>query len=143
MRCEYHNGQECSHEQGRKLYGPRPSEGICKKLCPHRVSTEPAIVQLVVKPPAPPPKTLVQKAMSWAKAEISRVVEGPLQGDALEARLSLCRVCPALDSTNATEGQLGWCTKCGCNLGSKRAELTIKATMPKATCPLNKWPKEI
>jgi hypothetical protein len=138
MRCLHHNGSECTSPKGRELYGPRPSEGVCFQACVHRVSDDPPLIQVSV--PEPPKPSLLRKAVSWAQAELSKVVEGPVGGTALEARLNACRICPALNTQGASGGQLGWCTKCGCKQGGSRSELTVKATMPKATCPLGRWP---
>lgn len=79
----------------------------------------------------------VSKALSWAKAEISRVVKGPVPADQYRDRLEICNGCQNLK--RATEaGKLGWCTACGCGERG-RAELTIKATMPEAKCPTGAW----
>lgn len=92
------------------------------------------------KPKEPEPKGLLEKAASWAKAEVSLVWNGPLSDEQLEARLSLCRRCPKLDPGKEA-GQVGWCKACGCGR-NPRAELTVKGRMPKATCPLDLWPKK-
>jgi len=91
----------------------------------------------VTEVPVQPQPSNFDKAVSWAKAEFSRVAEGPLTGDALKARLDACRACDRLDAREAP--QVGFCKSCGCGQ-NPRAELTIKATMPAATCPINKWP---
>jgi hypothetical protein len=76
---------------------------------------------------------------SWAKAEASLLTEGPVSPEILASRLEACRGCERLDTEAVSEGQVGWCRACGCGRNA-RAELTIKATMPKAKCPENKWP---
>lgn len=80
---------------------------------------------------------VVTKALSWAKAEISRVVKGPVKDTEYQDRLEICNGCPKLQRSTE-EGKLGWCGACGCGQRG-RAELTIKATMPEAKCPLNAW----
>ena len=82
---------------------------------------------------------LLQKAMSWAKAEVSLVFQGPVSDSVYEARLLACSKCEFRKPTSNGVG-LGFCTKCGCG-DSPRAELTVKGRMPKATCPLERWPK--
>lgn len=77
---------------------------------------------------------LIAKAASWIKAEASRVLEGDLPEDQYQARLKACRACPKLKAGDP----VGWCGACGCGT-RRRAELSIKAKMPKATCPLKKW----
>lgn len=74
------------------------------------------------------------KAVSWVKAEASRVLEGDVPEDQYQARLEACRACPKLKAGNP----VGWCSACGCGTRG-RAELSIKAKMPRATCPLGKW----
>jgi hypothetical protein len=91
-----------------------------------------AVAELKPKVPG-----IVSKALSWAKAEISKVVKGPVADDEYRDRLEICNGCPKLQRSSE-EGKLGWCTACGC--GTKgRAELTIKATMPEAKCPIQAW----
>jgi len=74
------------------------------------------------------------KAVSWIRAEASRVLEGDVPEDQYQARLEACRACPKLKPSSP----LGYCTACGCGT-RRRAELTIKAKMPRATCPLGNW----
>jgi hypothetical protein len=79
---------------------------------------------------------IVEQAASWLRSEASLVLEGPLPADAVEARLAQCRSCEKLEASQAP--QVGWCKACGCG-NNARAELTVKATMPAATCPLGRW----
>jgi len=72
----------------------------------------------------------------YAAAEASRIVSGPLPPEAVEARLTVCRQCEHLVRHEADE--VGFCGACGCG-SRKRARLTIKAEMPRATCPRGKW----
>ena len=74
------------------------------------------------------------KAVSWIRAEASRVLEGDVPEDQYQARLEACRACPKLKPSSP----LGHCGACGCGT-RRRAELTIKAKMPRATCPLGNW----
>jgi hypothetical protein len=85
------------------------------------------------------PKTpsLVSKALSWAKAEISRAIQGPVPDAEYQDRLEICNGCPKLQRSTE-EGKLGWCGACGCGQRA-RAELTVKATMPEAKCPIQAW----
>lgn len=86
--------------------------------------------------PKPAP-SIASRAVSWAKAEISRVVKGPVSEDQYRDRLEICNGCQNLQRANEA-GKLGWCTACGCGERG-RAELTIKATMPEAKCPTGAW----
>jgi hypothetical protein len=74
------------------------------------------------------------KAVSWVKAEASRVLEGDVPDNQYQERLKACRACPKLQAGNP----VGWCGACGCGT-RRRAELSIKAKMPRASCPLSKW----
>lgn len=79
---------------------------------------------------------IVEQAASWLRAEASLAIDGPLEAEAVEARLAECRSCAHLDPRPAP--QVGWCQACGCRQ-SGRAELTVKATMPAASCPRGRW----
>lgn len=79
------------------------------------------------------------RAASWMRAEASAIISGQLDGDALEARLSACRSCHRFEAAQDA-AQVGWCSACGCGKRA-RAELSVKATMPAATCPLDRWPR--
>ena len=81
--------------------------------------------------------SMLRKAASWAAAEASQVISGPLPDDQYEARIAVCRACDQLDAAAAP--LVGHCKSCGCGKAA-RAELTVKARMPKATCPKAKWP---
>jgi hypothetical protein len=85
----------------------------------------------------PAPKSLVEKAVSYVKAEVSNVVSS-IPEETVSLRLAECRQCPSL-KPSPMEGEVGWCSSCGCGQ-NPRAELTVKAKMPAATCPKNKWP---
>jgi len=80
------------------------------------------------------PSNPLAKAVSWVKAEASRVLEGDVPDNQYQERLKACRACPKLKAGNP----VGWCGACGCGT-RRRAELSIKAKMPKASCPLSKW----
>lgn len=76
----------------------------------------------------------------YIQAEFS-LLGGALHADAVQARLDLCKACPHLDSKNIATHQVGYCRACNCPRWS-RAELTLKATMPAATCPHKLWPTQ-
>ena len=130
--CNVSGGGCCS----KGLYGGKPSYGICEHACPHRVVSLglPATRQ----DPEPKPKSLISKAISYLKAEASAIISS-IRDDEKAARLSACKNCDRL-KPSPVEGQIGWCGACGCGMG-KRGELTTKAAMPAASCPLGKWPK--
>jgi hypothetical protein len=79
----------------------------------------------------------ISQAIQYAKAEVSRVVLGPVAPERVKARLEACRGC---EHRQVVEGKGEFCGRCGCGQRS-RAELTIKSRMPAATCPIGRWPK--
>lgn len=129
------NWSECAVKGGGccalGLYGGKPSYGICTKACPQRVVT-------LGIPEKPEKKSIISKAISYLKAEASAIISS-IPDDEKVARLDACKNCEHLQKSDK-EGELGWCKACGCGQ-NRRAELTIKATMPAATCPKGKWPK--
>lgn len=70
----------------------------------------------------------------YAKAEASRIVRGDVPEEQYQARLKACKACSELDAGDP----VGWCKACGCGRRA-RAELSVKAKMPAATCPLDRW----
>lgn len=127
--CKNMIGGRCTSPLALPLYGDRPSPGICR------------VCQFYDGPPRPEPvkKNLVQKAVSYVRAEASQVIQGSV-GDALyEERIRICQACPRMKKA-VEPGKVGWCQACGCS-ESARAELTVKARMPQAKCPVNAWPK--
>lgn len=129
----------------KNLYGGRPSLGICTRSCSSRVvgltirkSEIPDQLEQEAENQAPmEAPSLLSKAISYAKAEISRFTQTITEAE-IAARIDMCRSCSKLVKSTE-DGKIGWCDSCGCGKAA-RAELTIKATMPAATCPLNKWP---
>jgi hypothetical protein len=80
---------------------------------------------------------LVEKAVGYAKAEVSRVVQGPVSLDVVGQRKEACNGCEGVDKR--AEGEW-YCDRCGCPKWD-RSRLQVKWEMPAATCPLGKWPK--
>jgi uncharacterized paraquat-inducible protein A len=74
------------------------------------------------------------QAREYLKAEASKLLQGALPTEMVRKRLEACRSCEWREVTPQGEH----CRRCGCGR-RRRAELTIKATMPAATCPLGKW----
>lgn len=77
-------------------------------------------------------------AASWAKAEASLVLKGPVSDEVFAKRRAACSGCPELATDTEPKDAIGFCKACGCGTGG-RAALTVKLTMPDATCPLKKW----
>ena len=75
-------------------------------------------------------------AVSYVRAEASLLVSGPLDPAAVSLRLAQCLDCTA----RVPSEQVGFCSACACPHW-RRSELSVKATMPAATCPLDRWAK--
>ena len=80
---------------------------------------------------------LVGKAAQYAKAEASRVIQGPVSLEVIGQRKAACDGCEGCDKR--AEGEW-YCDRCGCPKW-KRSQLQVKWEMPAATCPLGKWPQ--
>lgn len=80
---------------------------------------------------------LVGKAAQYAKAEASRVIQGPVSLEVIGQRKAACEGCDGCDKR--AEGEW-YCDRCGCPKW-KRSQLQVKWEMPAATCPLGKWPQ--
>lgn len=81
--------------------------------------------------------TTIQKIKQYAKAEASLLLNGAVDEEVYEARISLCKSCEHIIQS---DDPVGHCNECGCGT-RKRAGLTVKGKMPEATCPKNKWKK--
>ena len=81
----------------------------------------------------------IDKIKSWAKAEISGVVEGKLDDEAYGLRIATCKACSAFEPVTVGNG-VGWCKDCGCGR-TLMAQMSPKARLPKATCPKSPWDK--
>jgi hypothetical protein len=80
----------------------------------------------------------LSNAASWAAAETSLAVQGPVSPEVADARAAACRQCERLLQQTEPKDSIGWCGACGCGTGA-RAALSVKVTMPAAKCPLGRW----
>lgn len=133
MTCTHHVAGRCTNGLALPIYGDDPSPGVCA-ICPY--SSEAGS-----KPQELPTRNLIQKGLSWAKAEGSLFLQGPVSTEDYVRRLETCNACPNLQRAESPS-QLGWCSKCGCG-DRGRAELTVKGKMPAATCPYDYWAKDV
>lgn len=129
MSCTHHVAGRCTNGLALPLFGETPSAGVCS-VCPH--STAPAEGRTIVQAIAAKAK----RTAAYVAAEASLALEGPVAPDVVERRLALCAACPS--RLPSPEDEVGFCGACGCGERS-RARLTVKATMPAATCPKNLW----
>lgn len=134
MNCYWDRDSVCRHPR----IGGAPVDARCD-TCTYKKSTdltvrgEPVGVRKFLQDQA-------AKALGYAKAEASLILEGPLPEEEYQARISACRACPHLDPSTE-DSAVGWCKSCGCGK-NVRAELTVKARMPAAKCPIGKWPRK-
>lgn len=144
-------GREHFGRCGADHHGGFPSRGVCGS-CQFRVvgGVNVAIPPAVTidggsdLPPIPVTGKLrraVSRMAAYASAELSNVFSLPLSSGAIEQRVSACKSCVKLVSSldgRTDSGGIGFCAGCGCG-GRKRAALSVKIKMPKATCPLGRW----
>ena len=119
----------------------KPTLGVCKKHCKHRVID--AVPQAMIKSD-PQARTQIELAKQYARAELTHATQGPASEADAAARLAICMECPdravEYKGMTDTENGIGWCTKCGCG-NNPRALLTVKVTLAGVECPLGKWGK--
>ena len=78
----------------------------------------------------------LQNIKKYAAAESSLMMEGPVPPKVFLERKASCMSCVHRKEDPADE--IGFCKACGCGR-TKRAALTVKLTMPKASCPKDRW----
>jgi hypothetical protein len=147
MTCYWNRDGKCRDP---RIGGGAATEERCSTCSRYRATPqESPKVQVRVERKEPPleglPENAVQvkpgmleKAASWIAAEASLITQGPVGEEEYRARLAACGGCQHLRKSEK-EGELGWCKACGCGQNA-RAELTVKARMPKAKCPVQAWP---
>ena len=107
-------------------YGGQPSLGVCAQ-CPHR-QVGGALIDAQ--------KSKLELAREYASVELTHATEGPASDADAAARLAICMGCEhrATDYKGQTD-TVGWCQRCSCG-ANKRAKLSVKVTLAKASCPL-------
>ena len=84
------------------------------------------------------PKFTYTNVKNYAKAELSKIEQGPVSLPIYEERKKICGECPHRKYVDGYKDPLGFCTKCGCG-AHPRAQLTVKLKLPATSCPLDKW----
>jgi hypothetical protein len=84
----------------------------------------------------PPTPGILKRVASYAKAELSLLVHGPVTDKEFERRKRACESCRGL--IRHPDDPIGFCGLCGCGT-RKRAALSVKLAMPRAGCPLQRW----
>lgn len=80
------------------------------------------------------------KAKTYAKAEMSQIIQGKVSEEIYEKRKQICLSCDKKINNDQNES-IGWCTACGCGT-SARAALSQKLYIPSISCPLKKFGPE-
>jgi hypothetical protein len=150
INCEYWNIDEESCITKCSLKNINPSTPDCA-LCKERKE----IVSLTISQPIPKklnsttmipkPKepSLIQKAVSYAKAETSQMFNGKVSEEVYNKRKEICLACDYKVNPLPQTEPIGWCKGgCGCKIGNPRASLSQKLYMPSITCPLKKFGPE-
>jgi len=150
INCEYWSIDEESCTTKCSLKNINPSTADCG-LCKERKE----LVSLTVSPPIPKklnsttmipkPKepSLIQKAVSYAKAETSQMFNGKVSEETYNKRKEICLACDYKVNPLPQTEPIGWCKGgCGCKIGNPRASLSQKLYMPTITCPLKKFGPE-
>ena len=120
---------ECSH---RKSHSQKSLDEDLKtyKFSNLTVSAKPEV----------PAKPTVEKIKSYLKAESSQFIGGKVDDEIYNERKEKCLSCPKLiNNKNGNVDDIGWCTSCGCGIGTERAKLSQKLRMPALECPLGKF----
>lgn len=137
MTCYWNRNGTCRHP---KIGNTPASEERCGACDRFRKPVDPEALRerAEIPPHAVKRPNILEKAASWAQAEASLFTAGPVGDEEYRLRIEVCSSCDRLDKA-AEDGKVGWCKACGCGRGA-RAELTVKARMPKAKCPIKAWP---
>tara|TARA_R110002051_G_scaffold320029_1_gene404786 strand:- start:40 stop:459 length:420 start_codon:yes stop_codon:yes gene_type:complete len=103
-----------------------------------RPANEFSIPETQAGEPQPSPQMWAahQQAFSYTRAEASKLLEGAVTEEIYGLRKSICMSCD--HRKDSPEDEIGFCKSCGCG-ENQRSKLTVKLTMPKVKCPLNKW----
>lgn len=101
-------------------FGGRPSLGTCRKCLRQSPQTVEA-------------RGVLAQATGWLRAEASGLI-AECPPEIVEQRISECRSCQYLIAGNP----VGHCKRCGCGTRAA-AELSRKARLPAAACPIGRW----
>lgn len=78
------------------------------------------------------------KIKSYAKAEMSQIIQGKVSEEIFHERKEQCLSCERRINPHPEGESIGWCTSCGCGI-TPRAALSQKLYIPTISCPLNKF----
>jgi hypothetical protein len=82
----------------------------------------------------------LDKAQKYISAETSQFIQGKVDDEIYNLRKSKCMDCQfRVNNISTVSDEIGWCTGCGCGIGSERTKLSIKLRMPSLFCPKGKF----
>jgi len=89
---------------------------------------------------APEPRTEVNlgNVQHYVGAELSLQLYGAVSAATLAERTAICTGCDLRFQSEKAPDSIGYCRGCGCGV-NPRSKLSVKLTMPQATCPKDKW----
>jgi hypothetical protein len=86
------------------------------------------------------PEVNAKNIKSYLTAEMSQFLQGKVDDDIYNERKEKCMSCPSrINNVSNSSDEIGWCTSCGCGIGSDRTKLSVKLRMPSLFCPLGKF----
>ncbi len=115
---------------GLKLYGGRPSKGVCAYCISRGENTPEHAARIKANPPTPP--SLPQQAANLGSSLVKWAGSGftATDPDTLASRMDTCKACDLWDA--AGMAGTGRCRKCGCSTQAK-------LRMASEKCPIGKW----
>jgi hypothetical protein len=86
----------------------------------------------------PRPEVNLGNVQHYVGAELSLQLYGPVSDATLAERTAICNGCEHRFQSERAPDSIGYCRGCGCGV-NPRSKLSVKLTMPQATCPKHKW----
>jgi hypothetical protein len=82
----------------------------------------------------------IDKAKKYISAEASQILQGKVDDEIYDLRKTQCMGCQfRVNNISTVSDEIGWCTSCGCGIGSERTKLSVKLRMPALICPKGKF----
>jgi hypothetical protein len=90
------------------------------------------------------PDINTKNVSNYVSAEISQFMQGKVDDEIYNERKEKCMSCPSrVNNVSNHSDEVGWCTSCGCGIGSDRSRLSTKLRMPSLFCPIGKFSSAI
>lgn len=88
--------------------------------------------------PQPRAEITAANVQSYVTAELSLQLYGPVSAKVQAERVAACTGCELRMQSDSAPDTVGYCKGCGCGV-NPRSRLSVKTTMPEASCPKGKW----